>query len=236
MRIKKLAYVLALGMVANPVWADRDHIGGSPRADFQANELVIPCVQLRNFEDDLKLEGRYFDVRMKRLENSLDSFDYRLTEATLEDSDVCRRTAALAAFEDDDFDNSDDDRSDNDDDGFKRADPPVGGKPVRLVVDCEVDDDGDGDEQSEVKLKVSNLVPGNYRARVTSGGVNADSLEKPASRFKTEFKFKSDTDDKDNTPIAVDFIKGGRVTGAILDANNNDQVIISANAVCRIEE
>lgn len=226
MRIKKLAYVLALGMVASPVWADR--IGGSPRADFRTDELVIPCVQLRNFADD-SLEGLYFDVRLQRRG---DSFNYELTEATQENPDVCRRTAALAAFEDDDFDDSDD-RSDDDDDGFSRADSPAGGgKPVRLVVGCEIDDDDDGRE-SKIKLKVSNLVPGNYRARITSGGVDEHSPVKPASRFETEFEFKSDTDDGDKTLITADFIQNDTVTGAILDAN--DQVILSASTVCKID-
>ncbi len=224
MSIKKLACVLALGIAASPVWADR--IGGSPRADFLADELVIPCVKLRNYKDDDNLEGAYFDVRMKRRGNS---FNYELTEAILENSGVCRRIAALAAFEDDDYDDSDD-RSD--DDGFGRANPPVGGsKPVRLVVGCEIDK---GDSESKVKLKVSNLAPGNYHARVTSGSANVNSLEKPASRFETEFEFKSDTDDADKTEIATDFIRENKVTGEILNATN--QVILSANAICRIDD
>ena len=232
MRIKKLACALAFGIAANPVWADR--IGGSPRADFLADELVIPCVKLKNygkFADDDSLEGRYFDVRMERRGNS---FNYELVEAIQENSDVCRKIAALAAFEDDDFDNSDDDL--DDDDGFSSFSPNSDGKATRLFVGCEIDvnDDDNNDRQSKVELKVLNLVSGNYRARVTSGDVDVDSLAKPASRFETEFKFKSDTDDSDKTLIPVDFIQDGTVMGEILD--ENDQPVLSANAVCKTDD
>jgi len=231
MKIKKLVCALAFGIAANPVWADR--IGGSPRVDFHtdADELVIPCVKLKNygeFSGDDSLDGRYFDVRMKRRGNS---FNYELVEAIQENSDVCRKIAALAAFEDDDYDDSDDDS--DDDRGFSRSEPAGDDKAIRLFVGCEIDDDDDGRE-SKIELKVLNLAPGDYRARVTSGGVDVDSLAKPASRFETEFKFKSDTDDSDKTLISVDFIQDNTVTGTILDANN--AVVLSANAVCKIDD
>jgi len=223
MKIKKLAFALALGIVANPVWADR--IGGSSRADFLTDELVIPCVKLKNFSDP-DLEGLYFDVRLERRGNS---FNYELVEAVQENSDVCRKIAALAAFEDDDYDNSDDDDDDN---GFSSLHPVGGGKAMRLFVGCEIDDD-DGRE-SEIELKVLNLAPGDYRARVTSGGNVEHSSVKQASRFETEFKFKSDTDDSDKTLITADFIQDSVVTGEILDMN--DVVVLSANAVCKIDD
>jgi hypothetical protein len=228
MKTKKLAFALALGIVANPIWADR--IGGSARADFRANELVIPCVQLKNYVDDDRLEGLYFDVRLERRGSS---FNYELVEAIQENSDVCRRIAALAAFEDDDYDDSDDDS--DDDKGFSRSDPVGGGKATRLFVGCEIDDDDDDDDdrESKIEIKVLNLAPGDYRARVISGGIAVDSLGKAASRFETEFKFKSDTDDRDKTLIAADFIQNNAVTGEILDANG--QVILSANAICKVD-
>lgn len=230
MKIKKLACALALGIAANPVWADR--IGGSPHANFMTDELVIPCVKLKNygkFADDDSLEGHYFDVRLKRRGSS---FNYELVDAIQENSDVCRKIAALAAFEDDDYDDSDDDS--DDDRGFSRSESVGDGKAIRLFVGCEIDDDDDDDRESKIELKVLNLVSGNYRARVTSGGIDVDSLAKPASRFETEFKFKSDTDDSDKTLIPVDFIQDNTVTGAILD--ENDQVVLSANAVCKIDD
>lgn len=225
MKINKLACALALSIIASPAWADR--IGGSSRADFLSDELVIPCVKLKNYADDDSLEGLYFDVRMERRGNS---FNYELVEAIQENSDVCRKIAALAAFEDDDYDDSDDDS--DDDDGFSSSDPTGGGQATRLFVGCEIDDE-DGRE-SKVELKVLNLAPGSYRARVISGGANVVSLEKPASRFETEFKFKSDTDDSDKTLITADFIQDNAVTGEILDAN--DGVVLSANAVCKIDD
>lgn len=225
MKINKLACALALSIIASPAWADR--IGGGSRADFLSDELVIPCVKLKNYADDDSLEGLYFDVRMERRG---DSFNYQLVEAIKENSDVCRKIAALAAFEDDDYDDSDDDDSD-DDKGFDST-PISGGKATRLFVGCEIDND-DGRE-SKVELKVLNLAPGNYRARVTSGDNSETSLEKTASRFETEFKFKSDTDDNDKTLITDDFIQNNTVMGEILDAN--DGVVLSANAVCKIDD
>lgn len=229
MKIKRLVFALALGIAASPAWADR--IGGSPRADFETDELIIPCVKLKNygkFADDDSLEGLYFDVRMKRRGNS---FNYELMEANQENSDVCRRIAALSAFEDDDFDDSDDI---DDDSGFSSSGPVNGGKATRLFVGCEIDNDDDDGPESKIELKALNLASGNYRARVTSGDVSVDSPLKPASRFETEFKFKSNTDDDDKTLIGIDFIQNNSVTGAILD--ENDQVILSANAVCKIDD
>lgn len=226
MKIKKLAFALALSIVANPIWADR--IGGSSRADFLTDELVIPCVKLKNFSDS-SLEGLYFDVRLERRGNS---FNYELVEAVQENSDVCRKIAALAAFEDDDYDNSDDDDDDN---GFSHSSGSIGnGKATRLFVGCEIDDDDDDGRESEIELKVLNLAPGDYRARVTSGGNVEHSSVKQASRFETEFKFKSDTDDSDKTLITADFIQDNTVTGEILDMN--DVVVLSANAVCKIDD
>lgn len=226
MKIKKLAFALALSIVANPIWADR--IGGSSRADFLTDELVIPCVKLKNFSDS-NLEGLYFDVRLERRGNS---FNYELVEAVQENSDVCRKIAALAAFEDDDYDNSDDDDDDN---GFSHSSGSIGnGKATRLFVGCEIDDDDDDGRESEIELKVLNLAPGDYRARVTSGGNVEHSSVKQASRFETEFKFKSDTDDSDKTLITADFIQDNTVTGEILDMN--DVVVLSANAVCKIDD
>ena len=226
MKIKKLAFALALSIVANPIWADR--IGGSSRADFLTDELVIPCVKLKNFSDS-NLEGLYFDVRLERRGNS---FNYALVEAVQENSDVCRKIAALAAFEDDDYDNSDDDDDDN---GFSHSSGSIGnGKATRLFVGCEIDDDDDDGRESEIELKVLNLAPGDYRARVTSGGNVEHSSVKQASRFETEFKFKSDTDDSDKTLITADFIQDSTVTGEILDMN--DVVVLSANAVCKIDD
>jgi len=226
MKIKKLAFALALSIVANPIWADR--IGGSSRADFLTDELVIPCVKLKNFSDS-NLEGLYFDVRLERRGNS---FNYALVEAVQENSDVCRKIAALAAFEDDDYDNSDDDDDDN---GFSHSSGSIGnGKATRLFVGCEIDDDDDDGRESEIELKVLNLAPGDYRARVTSGGNVEHSSVKQASRFETEFKFKSDTDDSDKTLITADFIQDNTVTGEILDMN--DVVVLSANAVCKIDD
>jgi len=223
MKIKTLACALTLGIAASPALADR--IGGTPRVDFSSDELVIPCVKVRNSRDS-SLEGRYFDVRMERRGNS---FNYELTEAVAENSDVCRRIAALAAWEDDDFDDSDD-RDDYG--GFSRTNPDGDGKVSRLFVGCEIDDDDD--RESKIEVKVKNLAPGNYRARVTSGDVSVDSLEKAVSRFETEFKFKSETDDNDKTLIATDFIQDRVVTGEILDANG--LVVLSANAICKIDD
>jgi hypothetical protein len=230
MKIKMLACALTLGIAASPALADR--IGGAPRVDFSSGELVIPCVKVRNSRDNDSLEGRYFDVRMERRGNF---FNYELTEAVAENLDVCRRIAALAAWEDDDFDDSDD-RDDYG--GFSRTNPDGDGKVTRLFVGCEIDDDDDDDDdddrESKIEVKVKNLAPGNYRARVTSGGVSVVSLEKGASRSETEFKFKSETDDNDKTLIATDFIQDRVVTGEILDANG--LVVLSANAICKIDD
>lgn len=94
--------------------ASADSITGTAKADFNNDEIQVPCVQIEGYGEEL--DGQYFDIIMKRRGAS---FNYELVLAELEDTAMCEDIANYAIFVDDDADDDsveDDDDADNGDD------------------------------------------------------------------------------------------------------------------------
>jgi len=78
--------------------AKPDNIGGSPKANFAANELTIPCVLVESLDDTT--DGLFFDIKLLRRGKS---FSYELVAAQSEDADMCQAIADFAKMADEDF-------------------------------------------------------------------------------------------------------------------------------------
>ena len=105
--------------------------------------------------------------------------------------------------------------------------PPAGGI---VTVRCER-----RSGRSKVSVDGSNLAPGSYLARVTSGADTVAASAQPTVGDQVEFDFDSDSRDiaAGATPIAADFIQGTppQVSGAILTLSG--EVVVEATADCR---
>jgi len=100
---------------------------------------------------------------------------------------------------------------------------------VTLKVKCESRAD-----RSTASVDGKGLAAGSYSAIVTSGANTAQSPQDIAVAGEAQFDFSSNPKDihKGATPIAVDFITGGKVTGTLLDANG--AVLAEKTATCRV--
>lgn len=109
--MKKLT-LLAAALLSTGVFAAKpDTIGGSPKADFAANEMTIPCVLVEGLDDST--DGMFFDIKLLRRGKS---FNYELVAAQAEDTAMCQAIADFAEMEDDDLVDEDDDDTTDDDD------------------------------------------------------------------------------------------------------------------------
>ena len=211
----KIAVIIAVCLSFNPAWADK--ISGVPRADFHSNELTVPCVQVKNFDDNTALNDQFFDIILTRRGKS---FNYELTFSASESQEHCQRVADFAAFDDDDFDDSsDDENSTSGTDGLK------------ILASCEK-----RTSRSKISVNGKNLVSGNYSANVTSGGVTVASEVKASNGDEIEFDFDSSTGDiaKGATAIGADFIAEGILDAQIIDGGSGETVIRVENVVCAI--
>jgi hypothetical protein len=105
-----------------------------------------------------------------------------------------------------------------------------GGGDDTIRVRCE----RRGTRRSKASIDGNNLAAGSYRARLTSGTNTATSGAKNTVGDEVEFDFDSARDDiaAGATPIARNFIQGGRATGELLNANG--QVVASATVACEV--
>ncbi len=207
--LKKFVFMVGLLVSCHVVWADR--IGGSPRADFSSNELSVPCVQIKNF-DDAALNDQFFDIILERRGKS---FNYELTFAESEDQAHCQRVADFATFEDDDFE--DDDSN-------------TGTDTTKILVSCEK-----RPGRSKISVDGKNLAAGDYSSTVTSGTESISSLVKSTVGDEVEFDYDSSAGDiaEGATVISADFIQNGTVDAEIIDSGSN--VVVSVkNVVCSI--
>ena len=188
-----------------------DSIGGGPRADFLADELIIPCVEVTGLSDGT--EGMFFDVILSRRGSS---FNYELSIAELEDEVLCEAIANFAEFEDDDYDDPNDDENDD---------------AADILVECEVRAD-----RSKISVEGKNLETGEYYAVVTSGENSAESDPQESVDDEVEFEFDSDAEDigEGAVPIAADFITGDEpeVMGAIFLVGDDDEPLLSETVSC----
>ena len=211
-KFTKFISIVGLCACCNLVWADR--ISGVSRADFLSNELIVPCVQVRN-SGDPAIDNKFFDVVFERRGNS---FNYELISAESEDQAHCQRVAEFAAF--------DDDAILEDEDTIPEA------GAAKILVSCE-----QRTNRSKVSVDGKNLVSGDYSSTITSGAGSATSLIKTTVGDEVEFDFDSSADDvaKGAKEISADFIQNGTVNAEIFD--NDDNLIVSAtNVLCAIRD
>jgi len=152
-------------LMSHSVFAD--NIRGTARADFNNDEIQIPCVEIEGYGNEL--DGQFFDIIMERRGQS---FNYELVLAELEDSTVCEDIANYAIFVDHDAENDDDDSDDDDD----TADPVA-----NITLDTEVLDYGeftvDDGDTSAIAVNIYNS--GYADLEITSSeliGTNADDF------------------------------------------------------------
>ena len=213
--MKKTAIAFTGAMLAVSVnMALADRIGGSPKADFHTDELIIPCVKISGLSD--ATEGTYFDVVLSRRGKS---FNYALSAAEPEDEILCEYIANYSEFKDDDFDDSDDDNTDSAD----------------ILVECEVSSD-----RSEISVEAKNLGGGEYYAVVTSGGNSAESDSQEPVDDEVEFDFDSNEEEtaEGAVPIAADFITGDepQVTGEIFLVDGGAEPLLSETVSCSLDD
>ena len=188
----------------------KDDIGGGPLADFKANELTVPCVEVNNLSGS-NANNKFYDVVLSRRGNSM---NFELTYAAPEDLALCERLAAIAAFEDDDY--SDDNPA-----------PVENG--FGILVRCELTDD-----RSSVSVDAKELAAGTYIATIKSGTNTEMSAPLTISGDHAEFAFDSDEDEIDDGAFEIDdeFITSGlKVTAEIVN-DATDKVVYSATGQC----
>ena len=213
--MKRAAIAFTGAMLAVSVnMALADRIGGSPKADFHTDELIIPCVKITGLSD--ATEGTYFDVVLSRRGKS---FNYALSAAEPEDATLCEYVANYSEFKDDDFDDSDDDNADAAD----------------ILVECEVSSD-----RSEISVEGKNLGGEDYFAVVTSGGNSADSHPQEPADDEVEFDFDSNAEEivEGAVEIAPDFITGEEpeVTGEIFLVGGDAEPLLSETVRCSLDD
>lgn len=199
----RLLSAIVLCVYCNLVWANG--ISGAPLADFLSNELTVPCVLVKN-SDDEALNDKYFDVILERRDNS---FNYELVFAVPEDQAHCQRVGDFASFDDDDI---------------------TGEGTAKILVSCEK-----RTNRSKISVDGKNLPSGDYSSRVISGNVSVVSSIKTTFSDEVEFDFDSSTNDiaEGATEISADFIQNGSVNAEIFDDNGNTIASIT-NALCAI--
>lgn len=216
----KLIWLVVAYLVCSPVIGDDDHyrypgddedryhsrqIGGMPLADFGTNELVIPCVEVKNLSPEL--DGKFFDVILDRWGNSM---NFELRFARVEDPALCRAVADFAKFHDAKFDD------------LKGT--------ANLLVTCERKQN-----RSKISVEVKNLAPGRYQAEVVSGGNIARSPLRDSVWDEVEFKFDSDPHEiaERATAIAADFIQGKVAVQILNQAGSTVMAVDSVSCLNR---
>lgn len=98
-----------------------------------------------------------------------------------------------------------------------------------VVVTCEK-----RANRSKISVDASQLAPGSYYAKASSGGAEAQAVAQTAVRGEVEFDFDSDYRDiaAGATPIAPTFIVDGKVVGTIFNASGVE--VGSATGTCRV--
>ncbi|MES2625501.1 MAG: hypothetical protein V4628_09490 [Pseudomonadota bacterium] len=203
----------ALALASSFSWSlatAADDIGGGPLADFGANELTVPCVEVNNLSGS-NANNKFYDVVLDRRGNSM---NFELTYAAPEDPDYCQRLVDYANYEDDDYE------------------PNPGENGFGILVRCELEAD-----RSKVSVNAKDLPPGTYYATVTSGLNEELSLPLLTADDEVEFDFDSDEDEVDDgaTEIDDDFIQDDLEVTAEIVNDANDQVVYSATGVCLVD-
>lgn len=188
----------------------QDDVGGSPKADFTNNQLRVPCVLVEGLND--QTEGMYYDIVLSRRGNS---FNYELSTAQPEDTDLCELIAEYAEYKDDDFDEDDGEPEDPD-----------------IFAQCTV-----WPERSRIHIEAKDLDEGNYLARVSSGENIIDSVSQPAVEGVVDFRFDSDSVAVANGAEAIQsaFITDAQVTAEIR-VGGTEELVVGTTVSCEVVE
>ncbi len=202
----------ALAFASTVSWsfASADEIGGGPLADFGANDLTVPCVEVSNREGSPS-NNRFYDIVLDRRGNSM---NFELTYAVPEDSAFCQRLADFAKYEDPDYE------------------PVPGENGFGILVSCELAAD-----RSSISVRAKDLAAGTYVASITSGANEESSLPLLTSDDEVKFSFDSDDDEIDDgaTEITADFIQDDLEVTAEIINDVTDEVVYSATGMCLVE-
>lgn len=206
-----------------------DNISGVPLADFNSNDLTIPCVQVKNL--DASVNGDFFDIVLER---QGDSLSYELTFAQPEDAALCQKIADFSTFEDVDFisddPNTDDDSNPGDDSNpndVSTNDTSL----AKIFLSCEKRSD-----RSKISVNAKGLISGSYSSIVKSGGIQVQSSARSTIGDEVEFDFDSNAGDiaEGATAISADFIQTGTVEAEVIDESSGNTVKTST-ADCLIK-
>lgn len=207
--MKKLTrFVSIVGLCAfcNLVWADGN--SGGPRADFLSNELIVPCVQIKNHGDP-DIDESYYDAVFIRRGNSS---NYELVSAELGDQPQCQRVDEFAIF--------DNDTSSEDD-------------AARILVSCET---YTNPPRSKVSVKGRKLTSDTYSSTITSGSDTTPILTKDTNGHTIKFDFDSSVEEINEGAIQIDpnFIVEGKVSAEIFAG---DVLVLSVTDIlCKVED
>ena len=222
-----LSLAVATAAIVLSQTAQADRVKGSAKADFNNNELQVPCVQIEGYSE--AADGQFFDIVLKRRGKS---FNYELTFAEPEDADMRAELANYAVFidEDDDDDEVEDSEDDDDSDG---SDDDAGA--TDLFASCEVRHVEGEQTRYKAKVKAKNLEAGDYYAVLISGDNTITSETRTISDDEVEFEFDSDADDVAEGAEALEpgFIVDKEVTAELYTAA--DELLLSETVGCLVK-
>lgn len=200
---------LTTAMLLAPM-VQADEIKGSAKADFAADELIVPCVAIEGHS--AAADGTYFDLIFDRRGKS---FNYELKFGEPEDPAVCEELANYAIFIDED---ADDDEGEPEDDIF---------------ATCEVVVVEEEQTRSSISIQAKNLEAGDYYTVVTSGVNTMQSEDITTADDELETAFDSDEEAVGAGAIAIEaaFINDKEVTAEVVDAAT-DEVVLSETVSC----
>jgi len=210
MKMKVISTTIAATAMLMTQAAQADEVKGGAKADFNADELIVPCVQIEGYS--AAADGTYFDLIFDRRGKS---FNYELKFGEVEDTAMCEDIANYALFVDDDADDGEDDPEDN------------------ILASCEVTHVAEEQTAASISLKAKELEAGDYYAVVSSGEDNTLTSEtKTIEEDEVEFEFSSNTDDVSDGAEAIEasFIVDKSVTAELFDGT--DTLVMSETVSC----
>lgn len=193
--------------------AQADSVKGSAKADFDADELIVPCVEIEGYS--AAQDGTFFDLIFDRRGKS---FNYELKFAEPEDAAMCEKMANFAIFIDDDADDEEGDPADD------------------IFASCDVEMTGEEQTASMVSIEAKDLEAGDYYAVITSGENTLTSETKTIEEDEVEFEFSSNDDDVMDgaEAIEVGFITDASVTAEVF--GTDDMLVLSETVSCEVDE
>lgn len=211
---QRTSMAVAVALTSTFAWslAHADKIGGGPRADFRDDKLTVPCVNVDHLSP--AIDENYYDIVLDRRGKS---YNYELITALPEDTALCERLAAIAAFEDEDYS-----------DGV----PAPGANGFGILVRCDLTAG-----RSKVSVDAKNLAAGTYVASIRSGLNTRVSSPRIISGDEIEFDFDSNANSVADGAFQInaDFIQNDLKVSAEIINHVTNSVVYSATANCLLD-